>query len=73
MPLVNILSATAKSGPRGAALGGRMIKPRPQDADDKLACSERLGGLLKNYYRGRRGHEGFLLYRQRSFPTQDFT
>ena len=37
-----------------AGLGGRMIKPRPQDADGEIVCTERLGGLLKYYHRVRR-------------------
>ena len=32
-----------------AGLGERMIKPRPQDADGEIVCTERLGGLLKYY------------------------
>lgn len=37
-----------------AGLGGRMIKPRPQDTDGEIVCTERLGGLLKYYHRVRR-------------------
>ena len=37
-----------------AGLGGRMIKPRPQDADGEIVCTERLRGLLKYYHRERR-------------------
>ncbi len=29
-------------------------KPRPQDADGEIVCTERLGGLLKYYHRVRR-------------------
>ena len=34
-----------------AGLSGSMIKPRQQDADGEVVCTERLGGLLKYYHR----------------------
>ncbi len=34
-----------------SALDGRMIKPRPQDADGEIVEFSRLGGLLKSYRR----------------------
>jgi hypothetical protein len=37
-----------------AGLGRRMIKPRQQDADGEIVCTERLGGLLKYYHRVQR-------------------
>ncbi len=54
-----------------AGLGGRMIKPRPQDADGEIVCTERLGGR-SNTTTGCGGrHDGFLLYCHRSFPSQE--
>ena len=34
-----------------SGLGGRMIKPRPQDMDGEVVEFSRLGGLLKSYRR----------------------
>ena len=45
-----------------AGLGRRTIKPRPQDADGEIVCTERLGCLFKYYHRVRRASMMDLCY-----------
>jgi hypothetical protein len=55
-----------------AGLGGRMIKPRPQDTDGEIVCTERsVWEACSSTITGFGGrHEGFLLYRHRGSSRQ---